>query len=352
MSLYDTSPCYINHDAFVVDESYSMRTHAPTLVKVMDNTVGHLAERSKFHDQETRATLYTFSERGGERCLYYDTDVLRLPSISGRYSPRSQTALIDCTLKAIRELKQTATLYGEHAFCVYVFSDGIENNSRARAPELRAEIAGLPGNWTVIAFAPDAMAVAQLKQCGFPADNIMVWDVNSSAGFEEVGRIVRDASETFMEGRKAGIHGWNNRAGGLLRTRSFSAAEAKAALTQVTPGSFYFLDVNLADRDPGSDGAQIDRFFERKTGRVYPKGRCYYQLGDKSVKVQDYKDVAVEVQGVLYSGTLEQVRDFVGLPSTTTSVKAGQLDPNVYIFIQSTSMNRKLFPGTRLLAYW
>src|ERR1700691_1115417 len=178
---------YINHIAVVADASSSMGHLADSVVNVVDNTTAHLADRSRVHDQETRGTFYTFSSVGCEQCLFYDKDVLRMPSISGLYRPSGMTALIDATLKSIDDLKQTAQLYGEHAFLIYVISDGYENASRRSPRDLASTISALPDNWTLAAFAPDQQAVFALKQAGFPKDNVSVWDTMSVAGIEDVG---------------------------------------------------------------------------------------------------------------------------------------------------------------------
>lgn len=83
-------------------------------------------------DQETRVTVFQFDDV--VECLVYDKDVLRLPSLRNIYGPaRANTALIDATIKAVNELKETPERYGDHAFLCYVLTDGQENASRASA---------------------------------------------------------------------------------------------------------------------------------------------------------------------------------------------------------------------------
>lgn len=339
---------YINHIGMVGDASYSMNVHASAVVKVMDNTVAHLAERSQFHDQETRVTFYDFADRGDVKCRFYDKDVLRMPSIAGLYRPRGNTALIDAALLAIREMEQTAQLHGEHAFLLYLFSDGQENDSRARPSELSAKIASLPSNWTVAAFAPNQQAVFELKRCGFPADNIAVWDTTSTVGMEKVGEIIRATSETFMEGRKHGVHGYSaSSGGGLFKMREFSAADVKGAATPMTDGSYFFLPVSAKER--------IDEFVARETKKAYVLGRCYYQFM-KTETIQPQKAIAVEVvekkaggpeERKVYTGPAARV--ILGLPTDHSVKVRPDQKAGCTIFIQSTSYNRNLIPGTRLL---
>lgn len=271
IAAYTDPANYINHFAIAGDESWSMDRHAAAVVAAIDGTVAHLAERSKVWDQETRLTFYTFASRGQERCLYYDKDVLRMPSIAGRYSPRGQTALIDCVMLALDDLEKSAQLYGLHAFVLYLFSDGENNDSRHRPAQLESRILALPDNWTVAAFAPNQPAIVELQKCGFPRGNIDVWDTSSSRGIEAVGRKIQETSEAFMAGRSKGVHGYSARSGGgLFRLRDFSAAEVTSALPPLTPGS-YMLHPVLAD-------GRIDEFVARVTAHPYRNGMAYYQF--------------------------------------------------------------------------
>lgn len=337
-----TSANYINHIAIVADASSSMRNLSADVVRVTDNTVAFLADRSKAHDQETRVTFYTFSSQGRERCVYYDKDVLRMPSVKGEYHADGMTALVDATLLAISDLKKSAVLYGEHAFLIYVVSDGYENHSRRFPDDLAREIAGLPENWTVCAFAPNSQAVFSLKQCGFSKEDVSVWDTTSVSGIEDVGQVMRTATENFMQGRAQGISGYNahtrSRGGSsLFQLRDFSAREVKASVP-LTRGSYYFLDVKETGR--------IDEFTARETGSPYVLGRAYYEFM-KTETIQPQKKIAVELNGEVYGGA--EARAVLGLPSDhAVRVKPGHMAGAV-IFVQSTSHNRKLIAGTRLL---
>lgn len=333
---------YINHIGYVIDSSTSMQKLARSVVQVTDNTTAFLAERSTKHDQETRATVYTFSSRGREKCLFYDKDVLRMPSISGLYQPSGMTALMDATLLAVSDLKQTAQLYGDHAFLLYVISDGYENDSRQNRPQHLADVINdLPDNWTLAAFAPDQQAAFALKQCGFPRDNVSVWDTNTVAGIETVGSTMRAATETYMEGRKAGIRGYNPKTttrGGLFQMRDFKPADVKGAATPLTQGSYFFAEV-VAD-------SRIDEYVAICTGKPYILGRAYYQFM-KTETIQPQKNIAVELDGLVYEGP--GARAVLGLPADhSVRVRPDQV-PGCTIFVQSTSHNRKLIAGTRVL---
>lgn len=326
---------YINHIALVLDASGSMRNVAQDLVKVADNQIQHLAQRSKELDQETRVTVYTF-EGFSVDCLVYDKDVLRLPSIKGLYKVGGQTPLIDATLKALDDLSKTPELYGEHAFLTYVLTDGAENSSRNRPDTLSVRLAALPDNWTVAAFVPNANGVHEAKKFGFHKDNIAVWDT-TSAGVVEAGEVIRRTTDNFMKARTTGVRGYKNLfqmdVAGLSPT-------AVQRLDKLGAGQFRMYKV-------GTD-IPISTFVEQETRRAYRLGEAFYQL-TKPVEVQPQKQIALyeRKKHAVYTG--KDARQLLGLPNDHTVRVEPAAHPNYEIFIQSTSTNRKLLAGTSLL---
>lgn len=324
---------YINHIALVLDASGSMQPHANALVKVADNQIAYLAKRSKELDQETRVTVYSFNYSHNIRCLVYDKDVLRMPSIAGLYHVEGQTALVDATLLALGDLALTPEKYGEHAFLIYVLTDGEENNSRAHASALQDKITNLPDHWTLAAFVPNQTGVFEAKQFGFPKENISVWDATTAAGVSEAGEKIRQTTDTFMQNRKLGIRGSKS-----LFTLSTPTVQAVAKkLNSLHFGQYRLLDVD-------SDG-RIDEFVESNLNRPYKLGEAYYQLM-KPETIQASKAIAILSKSKVYFG--DEARDLLGLPSFNVKVKPTD-HPGYEIFVQSTSLNRKLIAGTKLL---
>lgn len=324
---------YINHIVLVLDASISMTKHKDTLVKVADAQIAYLAQRSKDLDQETRITVYTFSDRDEEECLVYDKDVLRMPSIADLYRIRGNTALLDATLLAISDLKMTPEKYGEHAFLIYVLTDGQENDSRARAYDLKAELVKLPDNWTLAAFVPNSNGIFEAKRYGFQPNNIEVWDTTTAQGVKEVGERIRATSEQFMQNRKAGIRGTSS----LFQLNTVTTTDLRKALTPLQFGSYRLIDV--------PKDARIDDTVCTALNRPYVLGEGFYQL-TKRETVQPRKKIAILTKDhKLYYGA--EARHLLGLPDHEVRVSPTYADYTV--FVQSTSMNRKLIAGTRLL---
>ena len=98
-----------------------------------------------------------------------------------------------------------------------------------------------------------------------------------------------------------------------------------------------------------SDGIRIDEFVRGILG-TYQVGYGYYQLTKPEKAVQDYKQMALYDKNTrkIYSGTIN-VRSLLGLPLSGTVKLIPGNHSNYEIFIQSTSTNRKLVGGSKML---
>ncbi|MEW2418015.1 vWA domain-containing protein [Streptomyces sp. NPDC046866] len=337
---------YINHVALVLDASSSMSHLSGKVVEVADQQIEYLARRSRELDQETRVTVYVFSN--SVECVIYDKDVLRMPSLKQLYRTGGMTSLLAAALKSQRELAQTAQLYGDHSFLTFVLTDGQENASHrcpdapSRKPaELVQAVAGMietqADNWTLAVLVPDQMGKREAMQYGFPKDNIAIWDATSTQGLQEAGEVIKQATEKFMVGRTKGIRG--TRAMFSIGADAVNKDTIKAAgLKPVNSSDYQLIAV---DRAAGI------REWVLECGHTYRTGGAFYQLS-KSEKIQARKQIAVLEKKTDRVYTGPEARALLGLPDTEVRVKPDHND-DFTIFVQSTSVNRKLVPNTRLL---
>ena len=334
MNITKAKPNYINHIALVLDASGSMDHLQKTVVKVADQTIKDLATRSKEMEQETRVSVYTFDYWNNINCVIFDKDVLRLPSIQGLYQTHGQTALIDATLKAIDDLETTSTIYGDHSFLIYVLTDGQENNSRNRAIVLEEKLKKLADNWTLACFVPNAQGAHYAKGCGFQKDNVSIWDSTTERGLEEVGEKIRQTTDAYYTIRSKGFRGSRN----LFSLGDIDAKQVKQNLSALHYGQFRVIPVDVE--------GPIAEFVERHLRRPYRSGEAYYQLM-KPETIQPQKAIALYSKDhKVYVG--REARQILGLPDYEVRVNpSSNLDYEV--FVQSTSVNRKLIPGTKLL---
>ena len=340
----------INHIVIVLDASTSMQRHSADVVKVADTQIANLADTSKFHDQETRVTVCTFSspeyhDNQLVKVPIYDKDVLRMPSMAGFYRAYGNTSLCDAILKVIGDIEEIPMKYGDHSVWLTVLSDGEDTSSSdAGKSQIGPRIRALPDHWTVSAFAPSQSAAYYLQRYGFPKGNIEIWDPSRRGAVEEVGQVYAAASASYMTSRAGGMKSTTN----LFSMAAPSATQVKQKMDALTSGSYFFLEIG-ADEYP--QGTRIDEFVAAQTGDYIP-GRVYYQMM-KRERIQDGKKFAVQMLSdhQVYMGSPEETREMLGMPRTgEVRVSPGPFASKGYVlFVQSKSPNRKLLGGTRVL---
>lgn len=370
---------YINHIALVLDASGSMGRHREQLIKVADDQIAYLAKRSQELDQETRVTVYSFDDK--VQCLVYDKDVLRLPSIKSLYRIGGMTALIDATMKSQDDLAHTWEGYGDHSFLTFILTDGQENASNGgrgigshymNSTERQRLISGLtdrlknlPDHWTIAVLVPDQMGKREAMQFGFPRDNIAIWDATSSQGVEEAVSVIRQATDQYMTGRAQGLRGSRS----LFVGGQVDSAQVKAKLIPLAHNAYDLVPVTAREGDESFEKRKkptkkfpegevigrfirIDDFIRRINNGNFALGMGYYQLfshgARTSEKIQGNKDIAVldKKTSQVYVGA--DARSIVGLPGHDVTIKA-EANPDYEIFVRSTSENRHLPIGTKLL---
>ena len=319
----------INHISLTVDKSGSMR--GQPVVEVFDNELNNLKRRSVELNQETRISIYLFDDK--IECLAYDMDVMRFKSLKGHYALGGQTALIDAVLVSIKDQMHLPQLYGDHAFLQYVLTDGEENASHAHPSRLKDTLVGLPPNWTTACLVPNSRGEFEAKKFGFNKDSIAIWDTNSRTGLESAGKQFSSAMDNYM----------SMRASGMRSTKGFftldTSAVRKSALKELRDNAFEIFPVRKEQ--------PIKDFIESWTREPYRLGSAYYEP-TKKVKIQNYKTVLLQDKKScrVYEG--DNLRDVLGLPDATVEVDPGK-HKDWRIFVQSTSVNRKLFPDTFVL---
>ena len=324
----------INHVALVLDGSSSMSPHAANLVKVADAQIKHLAAKSEEMSQETRVSVYLFGYN--VRCLIFDMDVMRLPSIAELYHANGMTALIDAAIQSQEDLETTSQIYGDHAFLTFVLTDGQENYSKKSASVLTRKLKNASENWTTAFLVPDRAGSKYVADLGVYDGNIAIWNTTSAAGLNEAVSQIRQATDNFMTGRVQGLRG--SRSVFSTGTDAVNKQTVSATLTPVDPSRFRVYPVIVEDR--------IDEFVKAQIG-TYIRGNAYYEL-TKTETIQAQKGVVVfeKKTGKVYSGA--DARHLIGLPDGESVRVKPDANPDYTVFIQSTSINRKLVPNTKL----
>lgn len=324
----------INHVSLVVDKSDSMAGHTNKVVEVFDRELNNLKQRSVDENQETRISIYLFSDK--IEVLTFDMDVMRFTSLKDYYRTSGMTALLDATAKAIDDNSRLPELYGDHAFLTYVITDGGENASKTINQSRMQQILGsLKDNWTTAVLVPDKNGETYAQRVGFTAGSIAIWDTKAS--FDKVGTQFSSVMNNYLAMRKTGVRGTKNLF--ELNPANLTKTTVKSALKEL-PTTEY-------DVYPVRQVGPIKEFVETWTKNKYRLGSAYYQP-TKPVKVQDYKNILIQeaATGKVYEGS--NVRQLLGLPDYSVEVNPVN-HPQWRMFIQSASVNRKLFPNTFVL---
>ncbi len=178
-----------------------------------------------------------------------------------------------------------------------------------------------------------------LVNLGIPDGNILEWE-QTERGVEIAARATEQAYSNYFSARSRG----------LTSTKGFYTTD----LTGVSKATVKSKLVDISDEVEFFDvrrEQQIRSFVESKISGTMAKGGAFYQLTKKEDEVQDYKQIAIrdKKSGSVYSGV--EARNLLGLPHNGTVKVAPGNHGSYDIFIQSTSVNRKLVPGTQVL-YW
>lgn len=170
------------------------------------------------------------------------------------------------------------------------------------------------------------------------------------------GIIYRQVSQERVEQYEAQVF----KEGKMNRTldRSFGVLTGRP---RDAKGRFVKIDENLSDDlKPVAPGRfqmmgvekECDiRTYVEEHDLIFKPGKGFYSF-KKSETIQPYKEVILvdKTTGDIFSG--QGARTMLGLPNSTVSLSPStmKLDKNKYdVFIQSTSYNRKLTPGTKFL---
>lgn len=367
---------FVNHIVIVLDASSSMEHLKRQTIKVVDGQIAYLAQRSKELNQETRVTVIVFADQA--ECIIWEMDVLRLPSIAEFYSPYGNTALVDATLLAISDLSEIVTKYGDHAFLVYVFTDGEENASGKpknsisyywRTPQglidkLRNKITDLADtNWTLACFVPNQAGVSHATSYGFPKGNIALWDATTERGIREAGETMRRATDSYMTARTTGTRSTTS-----LFDIGANVVNAQAILDaglkpldyddyDLVPVGVWPGQVKPADYDEKkrrkpwkAHGGRIDEFVQNVRGGQYIIGQGYYQLMEgTAVRVQASKKIAIVNKKTERAYTGAGARKLLGLPDNMEVRIKPSASDDYMVFVQSKAANRLLIPGSKLL---
>lgn len=343
-----------NYFAFIRDHSGSMARIARAAAKDYNVNVAAIKENTIKHSQDTIITVIKcgVGDRGLVVREVTNSSVITLQPLneSDYKADGGSTPLFDSVGSAIEAFEALPDANDPGvSFVIQATTDGIDNASVKWKYTLGKKIAQLQATdrWTFAFRVPRPDFYTNYKESlvrmGVPTGNIYEWD-QTDAGVEVATKASTQAYEQY----------YTARARGETSTKNFYTTDAsqlnvrtvKSKLIDITD-QVEFIDVTKAD-----NGKQIRAFVQSKrVSGVMGRGAAFYQLTKTESEVQDHKQIAIrdKKSRKVYSGA--EARTMLGLPYNGT-VKVVPGNHGAYdIFIQSTSVNRKLVAGTQVL-YW
>lgn len=271
-----------------------------------------------------------------------------LLNISRYTANGSSTPLFDSVGKLITQLESNKRnddmLYGidnDYAFLVIAITDGEENASRLwYASNLKTEINRKQASdrWTFTFRVPRGYKNNLVNKLGIHEGNVVEWEV-SEQGMQY------STAQT-----KSGIQSYSTmRSSGATSTDKFYV-DVAAINKAVVQRNLIDISNAVTILTTGSVVEEIKPFFERVSRKFYTIGTCYYQL-TKTETLQVSKRIIVRdnLTGKTYAGT--DARHILGLPDNREVKIVPKNFGNYTVFVQSTSVNRKLMPNTQVVFY-
>ena len=251
------------------------------------------------------------------------------------------TPLFDSVGAAIDALNDAARGVPDASFLVMAITDGEENSSRHwSASKLRDEITRLQATdrWTYVFRVPKGYGSKLVGLLGVPSGNVLEWDQTDS-GIRQSSDVTLSGIRSYFTARSAGHRGTK---AFYTDVSNVSLSEVRSSLADITP----LVSVHTISTD-----IDVSEFSRRFLGRQLEQGTLFYQLTKREPKVQDYKVICVrdKSSGKVYGG--DAARKLIGMPKVGTHPVIPGDHGDWDIFIQSTSLNRKLPGGTKVL-YW
>jgi hypothetical protein len=226
----------------------------------------------------------------------------------------------------------------EVSFLIMAITDGEENASRKwPAKRLGDKIRELQASdrWTFVFRVPTGYG-ATLARFGIPAGNILEWQ-QTAQGVAVASAATASAVSSYFVNRSLGVKSTNKFYADLSKV---SVNEVKQALCDISKQVTRYY-VTAAE-----NGEAIKAFIEKHV--PYRIGTVFYQLS-KTETVQESKQICIcdRVSGAIYNGI--SARDLLGLPHYGAIRLAPHNLANYDVFVQSTSVNRKLVGDTIVL---
>lgn len=334
-----------NDFVICLDSSGSMESSRDGAIKAFNEEVETIkGEAHKLGMKMPKVTLFTFGKQSSVKLEYFRIPADQfLPLSRGTFVPDGQTPMFDCIGDAIEKLLAEPDVRSNENLSVvlHVITDGAENHSKrfdANSIARLFEQTKATGRWSHAIMVPRGSKSSFVNRFGaIDSESVMEWET-TNRGAEQAGAVMRGSVVNYMTGRSTG----SKSAPKFFVQPDLSKLTA-ADLAKLTDLSKHFKCYTV-DQE-----AAIKDYIEGKTGKPYVIGSAYYQLSKAEKKVHKHKAILLRDRFTkkIFGGA--QARQLIGLPHDVDAKVEPGNHANFDIFVESTSVNRKLVRGSLLL---
>lgn len=310
----------------VLDTSGSM---ASCINNVL-NVVNGLSDVYKnYKDVKTRISRFTFDTRVVKRLedqIVTEITPLTTCPCSG------QTNIFGGVEAAIQSLQKFGKKNDVYQIDVYTDGDNnVESHLVAQRVNEMKRLLTLP-NWTITFSVPPKTRESFATRYGIPIGNVQEWEAGKIKEFKEKTTV---ATRNFMGQVSKGA------------TRSETYYDVQPDLSKISVKKLDDVTAKFRVLKVVKESV-IREFVEEKTKKGYVTGAAFYQLmkPEKVLKNRDILLFDINTKK-LYGG--DQARELIGLVNDTVCRVAPGNHSHYVIYVQSTSVNRKLSRGTQVM---
>ena len=326
--------------AIIRDHSGSMYSLESAAKRDFNSTLGTIQRAAASNNITTLGSVY---KCGGAGITLVESQkpISDIQQISS-YTTGGGTPLFKTVLRVIEDFKRVPDYSDpETTFIVLATTDGHDTNGGQ--DQMTGQIRELQNTdrWTFAFRVPRGYG-RELTHFGIQEGNILEWD-QTDRGMATASQANDSAFDQLFTDRKLGVKSSKTFYSSLKGVTSKDVATVLADISS---------EVLLFPVSTKEDGSAIREFVEmRLRGQPMAKGAAFYALVKKEDKIQDYKLIAIrnKTSNAIYCG--DAARDMLGLPRYGDARVVPQDHGNFDVFIQSTSVNRKVTAGTNVM-YW
>lgn len=335
---------YKNYIGIVRDHSASMSHLRAQALKDYNSQIVSIRNNSQKYNIDTivSTSICGYGRTRDAKLDVVNSSVNRLENLNTYETAGCGTPLWDAVGLLIENFSKVPDFGDpEVTFLIIVITDGEENSSKIYSSSRLSTLIKIftaTDRWTFAFRVPVGYKRQLQSTLNIPEGNIVEWK-QTNKGFEKVTNITNQSFDSYYSARSLGVRSTNKF---FVDVNNLQEHTLKNVLNDIKKEVEFFVVPNVIE---------IKEFLENDKGVPYIKGQCFYSLV-KTETLQPQKKIAIRDKstGAVYVGN--EARDLLNLPRDYDI----KIVPSTYsayyeVFIQSTSVNRKLMPNQTVMLW-